>query len=92
MKKKSVLIFLSFAFMAIASVTFTACKNSPKPSEKSVATEQVAVLEYQCPMKCEGDKTYSKIGSCPECGMDLVLLKEKSIPLEHDHSEGGHKH
>lgn len=89
--KKSVLI-LSLVFMVIAGVTFTACKNSPKPSEKSEATEQMAVTEYQCPMKCEGNKTYSEIGSCPECGMDLVLLKEKSTPLEHDHSEGGHKH
>lgn len=90
--KKSALIFLSFAFMAIASVTFTACKNSPKPSEKSEATEQVAVLEYQCPMKCEGNKTYSEMGSCPECGMDLVLVKEESTPQKHDHSEDGHTH
>lgn len=26
---------------------------------------------YQCPMKCEGDKTYSAPGRCPKCGMDL---------------------
>src|SRR5690606_21853935 len=27
---------------------------------------------YYCPMHCEGDKTYSKPGNCPVCGMDLV--------------------
>ncbi len=26
---------------------------------------------YYCPMHCEGDKTYSKMGDCPVCGMDL---------------------
>jgi len=27
---------------------------------------------YYCPMHCEGDKTYTKTGDCPVCGMDLV--------------------
>jgi len=27
---------------------------------------------YQCPMKCEGEKTYSSQGKCPVSGMDLV--------------------
>jgi len=27
---------------------------------------------YECPMHCEGDKTYNKPGNCPVCGMDLV--------------------
>lgn len=31
---------------------------------------------YQCPMKCEGDKTYDESGSCPKCGMDLTELDE----------------
>ncbi|MEZ4905742.1 MAG: efflux RND transporter periplasmic adaptor subunit [Spirosomataceae bacterium] len=29
---------------------------------------------YACPMKCEGDKTYDKPGSCPVCGMDLAKV------------------
>lgn len=29
---------------------------------------------YYCPMRCEGDKTYDKPGSCPVCGMDLVPM------------------
>jgi heavy metal translocating P-type ATPase len=27
---------------------------------------------YECPMHCEGNKTYNKPGNCPVCGMDLV--------------------
>ena len=27
--------------------------------------------KYYCPMFCEGDKTYDKPGSCPDCGMNL---------------------
>ncbi len=32
---------------------------------------------YQCPMKCEGDKTYAKKGKCPACTMDLKLVVAK---------------
>ncbi|RZJ23747.1 MAG: copper-translocating P-type ATPase [Acinetobacter sp.] len=28
---------------------------------------------YNCPMNCEESKSYGKSGSCPVCGMDLVL-------------------
>lgn len=32
---------------------------------------------YYCPMKCEGDKTYDKVGECPKCGMDLVVVEKE---------------
>ena len=35
----------------------------------------IAEATYQCPMKCEADKTYTEVGSCPECKMDLEALK-----------------
>ena len=37
-----------------------------------------ASVVYACPMKCEGDKTYDKAGSCSKCGMDLTEVKNKS--------------
>lgn len=37
--------------------------------------DQVAGM-YICPMKCEGDKTYSEAGVCPECGMQLVAMEK----------------
>ena len=43
---------------------------------------------YQCPMKCEGDKTYEKEGTCPKCGMDLEKMEIHEV--EHDHSEHEH--
>ncbi len=30
--------------------------------------------QYYCPMRCEGDKTYSLPGNCPVCGMTLKQL------------------
>lgn len=33
---------------------------------------------YYCPMHCEGEKTYSKLGHCPVCGMDLVAETSSS--------------
>lgn len=43
---------------------------------------EMAMGAYQCPMKCEGDKTYAEEGNCPECKMDLkkveVAPKEES--------------
>src|SRR5689334_19876478 len=38
---------------------------------------------YACPMKCEGDKVYPSMGTCPVCGMDLV-------PVEPDLKEKGY--
>ena len=34
---------------------------------------------FYCPMHCEGDKTYSKAGDCPVCGMDLVEEQNLSV-------------
>jgi len=30
---------------------------------------------YQCPMKCEEDKTYTAPGNCPVCNMHLAPVK-----------------
>lgn len=32
--------------------------------------------KYQCPMKCEGEKTYDSAGKCPMCGMDMEKVKK----------------
>jgi heavy metal translocating P-type ATPase len=43
---------------------------------------------YQCPMHCEGDKTYNKTGNCPVCGMHLLPLEVINKHAEHHHSHG----
>ena len=36
---------------------------------------EMAMATYQCPMKCEGEKTYAEEGTCPECKMDLKKIE-----------------
>lgn len=45
-------------------------KDSPALPKKA-STES----GYYCPMKCEGNKTYSQPGRCPVCGMNLTSKK-----------------
>ena len=52
--------------------------NSDK--NKNAQTPQV----FQCPMACEGDKTYSTPGNCAVCKMDLVGINETSKSLKDD--------
>ena len=58
--------------MAIAVFSFIAvnAQSSKVKTNKSVAD----TVAYQCPMKCEGSKTYHKAGKCPSCGMDLKAV------------------
>lgn len=76
--KKTILII---ALIFTSSILVTSCKNEKKETSKEeVVTEKVA---YQCPMKCEEEKTYDKMGDCPVCKMKL---REKvSETDEHDH-------
>jgi Cu2+-exporting ATPase len=43
----------------------TTVEKEKQPQGKGTGT-------FYCPMHCEGDKTYAKLGDCPVCGMDLV--------------------
>ena len=45
-------------------------------SDKEMEHSEIAAAEYQCPMKCEGEKTYHEQGSCPVCKMDLKEVKK----------------
>ena len=46
------------------------------------AKKSMAQMAYQCPMKCEGEKTYAKAGKCPKCEMDMVKMKKTRIKAE----------
>lgn len=74
MKKNSIII----AIIILSSIVFSSCKTEKTaPQKEEVVTEKVA---YQCPMKCEEEKTYDKEGTCPVCKMKL---REKSTESEH---------
>jgi ABC-type metal ion transport system substrate-binding protein len=65
----------------IAIACLTSCgTDKPKTSNDSVAVtapseDHAKAAKYQCPMKCEGEKTYDSAGTCPLCKMDLKEVK-----------------
>jgi Cu2+-exporting ATPase len=53
-------------------------ENDPKVNKECDKKKADATaVAYQCPMKCEGDKTYDKPGKCPKCKMDLKKMEKK---------------
>lgn len=47
----------------------------------------IAHVVYQCPMKCEADKTYDEPGSCPVCKMDLKEVKAIEVEVSKEEEE-----
>lgn len=47
-------------------------------------SRDVQKTKYQCPMNCEGNKTYTQPGECPVCNMQLVMvgMDEPKIHVE----------
>lgn len=52
-----------------APATHAIHERHDTPSEPS---SSVSGEKYECPMHCEGEKTYDRPGNCPVCGMNLV--------------------
>ena len=57
---------LNAGLLCLLLINLTACNS--KNSSKTTAEK------YQCPMHCEGDKTYEEPGNCAVCKMDLQAL------------------
>ena len=53
---------------------FTLALNIQCKTDKNSQTD--IAQTYQCPMQCEGNKTYNEQGSCPVCKMDLKVISE----------------
>ena len=67
--------------MALAFFCFTAVNAQSKKSKAKIARADSAI--YQCPMTCEGDKTYSKVGKCPVCNMSLKAMSKPVAAVYH---------
>ena len=67
MKKYKILVVVLLLLTA-----FVSCKKNTTTSTNSTAAI------YQCPMKCEGEKTFISKGSCSVCKMDLMPLATSS--------------
>jgi uncharacterized paraquat-inducible protein A len=66
MKKALLIVAFIFSGMLLG----TSCKTEAKKEDQKehvVSHKDV----YQCPMKCEKEKTYDKEGKCPVCEMKL---------------------
>lgn len=59
-------------------------KNHECCSEEAKKTNLFQGVFY-CPMKCEGDKVYSKAGQCPVCNMNLVSENRMNNQNHDDH-------
>ncbi len=75
---KTKIKIIASTMLLTAALIVTSCNNAQKSenTEKQQTQEVAQAKKYQCPMKCEGDKTYDKPGKCPKCGMDLKEVKE----------------
>ncbi|MGB0886715.1 MAG: SCO family protein [Vicingaceae bacterium] len=71
MKKIIIISSLLIALTAIVS----SCNSNENYTEE-------VTKKYECPMKCEGDKTYNAPNTCPVCKMDLTLLDENTKTIE----------
>ena len=65
-------------FAALVEPTFNEAEKNEvivsKVEKKETAADKKEA--YQCPMKCDGTKTYAKKGKCPQCTMELKLAKK----------------
>lgn len=60
--------FKIIAVLIVAMVAFVSCNTKFSKQEKAI---------FQCPMKCEGEKTFDAAGSCKVCKMDLKSIASK---------------
>ena len=64
--------------MCASSLIISCSSKTNKEQDNSTISPEQKTALYQCPMQCEGDKTYDKPGKCPVCGMDLQPVESKS--------------
>ncbi len=61
--------------------------------KENESNNEHGVVQYRCPMKCEGEKTYDAPGNCPVCNMKLVPISDSGSPSQvHEHGHKGHGH
>jgi hypothetical protein len=88
-----------FSYLVLVSlmIFLGSCKDKKeavdgqeKPAvEAEASLEEIAHVEFQCPMDCEKGKTYEEQGNCPVCKM---ALKEKPVAAGEDSHEEEENH
>src|SRR2546421_919999 len=74
-------LFFALTLLALlASFALIGCK-------KSGASEKPADVDYYTCTMHPSVKSQDPNAKCPICGMDLVPVKKKGAPAEHDHGQ-----
>ena len=63
-----------YLVVVATAIVFTSCGGEATTDEHNHEGHdhtEISSTKYACPMKCEGEKTYSEKGECPKCHMDL---------------------
>ncbi|MDP3312019.1 heavy metal-binding domain-containing protein [Lutibacter sp.] len=76
MKTKILIAILSIGLFTASTMKAQEMDHS-KMKKDTTKMEMKAM--YSCPMKCEGDKKYEKLGNCPKCKMDLKKTEMKPV-------------
>lgn len=76
-------LIIATACLIATSLFMISCGETGNQQTNDNATEQVDAVQFYCPMKCEGEKTYDEPGTCPVCNMNLVITPE----TEHFHHQ-----
>jgi transcription initiation factor IIE alpha subunit len=69
MNKLKMLFVMTTAIFSFSQV------DAQTTKKKGKMKKETAAMHYQCPMKCEGEKTYHKNGKCPVCNMQMKPVK-----------------
>jgi protein SCO1/2 len=72
--------------IVIILIGFTACNDKSSDGKSSMVSVNKD-MAYQCPMKCEGEKTHTMPGSCSVCKMDLQPVSTSMSTKENDISD-----
>ena len=62
----------------MAMLTIFCITAANAQTKKSKKVKQQMAMTYQCLMKCEGNKTYSKAGKCSKCNMNLKAVAKEN--------------
>ncbi len=75
MKKLILSSVIALAFLASCGNDADKAKSDSLKNADANGGTNVTAVNYQCPMKCEGEKTYATAGKCPMCQMDMKEVK-----------------
>jgi transcription initiation factor IIE alpha subunit len=77
MKFLLMMVVTIFSLGVVSAQTKQSTKTTKAQTTKKKTNNKKSknLMHYQCPMKCEGDKTYHKDGKCPVCKMQLKKVK-----------------